>query len=367
MTNVLAVVPEQQRDIRLLRGYIEAMMERDADAAHRWLDAAITDAVLAPLFPELQASASVGERGGRRLLHAITIGIGDVWRYKYLGLGGVADSIPSSIYRQFLSKLVDVEDGYSVAVELAWMRLHPRGRDNQQIDAEMLGLFRDLLLRLKFADLDANVIYKLKVTAEISLRGPSGQDAAARLCAAFVTEFSDYQSGYWRYGDLIEKLFTLQPEIALDAFVAPGSVQDYKPQALHFADQQKSPLANIPPTVLLEWANKDPANRMVKLAHEVPLFESDLGKPQLSSIVRKLLEPSPDRQLVLDALTPRFVVWQWTGEYAMVVRPQLCVLEDLQAGSDPGLSVWATQIADKLRLRIESEERSERASDEAFE
>lgn len=356
-------------NLSLMMGFIAAAMSRDPDTANRLLDESVSDSVLGPDFPVLQASMSVDDLGASRLITSLTVGLAQARSYSQLSSGGVADSISAPAYNQFLEGLLDLPGGFPVAAELLRMRLHTFKGVNIDPDQGTIKLGRDLLARLDLSERHEGFCYHhLNEIALVCLSGADAYSSAVELCATLASALADYRSDGWQYGELTGTLFQLQPRAALEAFLGRNEKIGYRAPLRAF-DGEFSPINRASPAALLSWANQDAPDRYPKLAREICLVQKAGDSPELTwaPLALCLLENAPDRAGVLEAFSKGLQPTVWSGSLADVLTPYLALARRLGSHSDPLVVSWSHSQESRLARLIEVEQKNERVIDESFE
>ncbi len=367
--SVLATLPNRERNVSLMRGFIDGATKRALGTANRLLDEAVTDPILGPYFPLLQASVHIDETGVQRLIASLTVGLAQASAYQYLGFGRVTDIISTSVYRRIVLAIADLPDGFPVAIELFTMRLYSLKSEKIDINQETLGLGRDLLIRIDFQTQDDNLIYRLNEIAVTCLQGTDAYDTALTLCVNLARALFDYRSGAWHYGALAGTLFQLQPVAALSILLNGRKYSRYNSLLSMFSLLEDSPVNCVESNVLLAWADQQPIDRYPKLAWEVRLFKKDGDQQKLawSPLALHLLEHAPDRAVVLEIFSSRFRPTSWSGSLADMLTPYLRLVCELSNHADAVVAAWARRQEASLSKQIEEERQRDRHVDESFE
>ena len=209
--SALAVVPDKERDVSLMGGFINAAIIRHPDAANRLLDEAVTDPILGVYFPLLQTSTTIDEMGAKRLIASLALGLSPASVYRELSYGKAADTITASLFKRIALGVAALPNGFSIAVDLLAMRLYSLKRENIPHYQETIDLGRELLSRFDFQMDNDHLAYHLNEIALACLRGSDARDASVKVCTNFAAKLADYQSEARGYGELAGTLFQLQP------------------------------------------------------------------------------------------------------------------------------------------------------------
>lgn len=361
--DVLISVPEQDRNISLMVGFIEAASHRDPDTANRLLDEAITDPILGPYFPLLQASTQIDEAGAERLVSSLANSHVKAWTYQYLCYGGVANTIPVSVFKRIVLGVADLPDGLRIAVDLFSMHLYFMKSAKLDITAEMTSIGRGLLSRWWFQKPVDNLEYHLNEIAATCLQGDDAYGDALNICANLDRALCEYRFSMWPYGILVRTLFQIQPEAALKAFFNGNrEIEHHYRLSSIFSIDEESPVNSAPPEILLAWATEDPATRIPILAEEIQLFNNNGDQQMLawSPLALSFLELAPDRVVVLDIFGSRIYPSSWSGSLADVLISYIPLVEQLKNHYDNKVVAWARAKEISLEKRIEKEREHDR-------
>lgn len=369
MYDVLASLPEDKRDVSLMRGFIEAANFRAPETTNDLLDQAISDPVLGPFFPLLQTAIPINKAGVERLVSSFAVGLAKVWRYRFLGYGRVSDAVPALDFKRMVLGVADLPDGFSVAVDIFSMRLHAIKNDKLDIPKEILALGRELLIRADFQSSDDNFAYHLNEIAAACLTGEETHEDSLRICTNFIRALRDYRSGARHYHALASTLFKLQPKAALKSFFSQRKKEQRSDYLEMFYLGKESPVNSAPPEVLLEWAAQNRAVRIPLLAGEIDLFDKNGGQQIVawSPIALRLLTLAVDRMDILDIFASRFRPQGCFSSLADVLKPYLQLVKKLKHDNDPLILAWMQRQEISLMRQIEVDRECERHIDESFE
>lgn len=366
----LSTLSENERDVSLLRGFMEASNMRDPVKANQFLDAAIKDPILAPFFPVLQTAVPIDEAGAKRIISSISGNRVKAWKFAQLGYGRVSDAIPLPLFRNILLGVASLKDGCEVAVDIFGMRLHSLKNDKIEIDQRLAALGRELLVLNNYRSNNQNHAYHVKEIAVACLEREAAYEDALKIAANLAHALVDYRSEARQFSELAESLFRLQPLAAIKGLLQhKQGGQPRQSLSYLFSFGKKSPVNAAPPEVLMAWAKKSPRVRLPILAGEVQLsvangeIETNIWSP----LALDILEAAPDRLAILDVYASRFYPRCWSGALSDVLMPYLGLAEKLQTHNDPQVIAWAKKQIVFLKERIEEDRKRERRVDESFE
>lgn len=368
--DVLTSLPEQDRNVSLMAGFIEATKRRDPEIANQLLDETITDPILGPYFPWLQASMQIDEVGAERLVSSLVSGHAKAWTYQYLGYGKVADVIPVSIFKRIVLGVANLPDGFCIAVGLFCMRLHSMKSEKLNITAEMISIGRELISCWGFQKPDNNLEYHLNEIAITCLQGDDAYDDTLIICTNLNRALCEHRFSMWPYGIIIRTLFQIQPEAALKAFFnGSREIEHHFLLSSIFSIDEESPVNSAPPETLLAWATEDPATRIPMLAEEIQLVSNNGGQQMLawSPLALSFLELAPDRVAVLNIFGSRIYPSSWSGSLADVLSSYIPLIKQLESHYDNKVVTWAQAKRISLDKQIEKEREHDRRVEDSFE
>lgn len=373
--NILTTLPENKRNISLLRGFIEVANTRDSAMVNQLMDEALTDPVFSSLFPILQSSYPIDEAGAKRLISSIAHNHAPSRTYSYLSGGRCSDSISLPLLREILFGVALLPNGYPVAVNIFEMRLYSLRGDKTPIDNDISAIGRELLKFNDFQNADQNHAYHVNEIAVACMVGNAAYEDAIIICTKLARALFSYQSGARQFGKLTQTLFRLQPIAAIAAFLnegLEGNVGDHqrKPLSYFFRFDRESPVNAASPETLMAWARENLEIRLPKLAAEIHLFAKNGEHDAIfwSPLALEILELAPDRSAILDIYASRFYPnGVQSGSLTDNLSPYLALAEKLQTHDDPLVASWAKKQADSLTKQIAEEHKRDRRVDESFE
>lgn len=361
----LEAIPEDERNLLLLRCYINGLAAQHPETMQCILEDALLHPVLGPYFPELQCAISIDERGAERLLLSLNIRRAPAYRYRDL-YGDIVDGLPRPLFEQLVMGIAALDNGFDIAVDVFGMHIHSLKSKGAVLDEATLTLGQRLLMECRFYKRNTNLAYHVNEIAEQCLAGETGRAAAMVVSRNLARALADYHSGAWDYGELAGTLFALHPWVALNVFLGGGRKWRWKPLRDRFYIGSASPVDKAPPDVLFSWARKSPKVRYPRLAQEVVFFpknspsEAEIGWPP---IALEILEKCPDRSAVLTAFESRFHPRAWSGSLADVLMPYCTLVHQLCEHGDPKVTAWAKATLEKLERKIRVERELERERD----
>src|SRR5690606_37882828 len=131
------IAPEE-RDIEVLRGLLVELWEQDRNLVQRFQDRGVEQPALQTFHPALHSAQDLDERGVERLKQALSRGQVPVWMYRHLAVGRTMDHLGGGILKEMLLLISDQPDGFTVALELLFMRIFSDRSARREHDPELL-------------------------------------------------------------------------------------------------------------------------------------------------------------------------------------------------------------------------------------
>ncbi len=366
----LGGIQENERNLSLLRGFLETVNELAPDKANILLDAAVTAPLLGAYFPMLQTAVPIDETGAERLVSSIAYGRVQAWQFRNL-YGRVSDPIPLPMFRQILLGVAALTNGYEVAVDILGMRLHSMKASKMEVDEETTALGRQLLALCNFRSNKQNDAYHINEIATACLRSEAAFEDALTTANNLALALVDYRTEARQYSELATTLFRLQPTAAIKGFLERKQSKRNINSLSHLFsfDRKDSPVNATPPEILIAWAKKSRKARFPVLAQEVRLSEGggEQDTDKWSPLALAILEMAPDRLAILDIFASRFHPSSWSGSLADVLMPYLSLAKKMQTHNDPQVVDWAKKQIVHLEICMEEDRKRERRVDESFE
>jgi hypothetical protein len=216
----LALTPEGNRNMQVLRGFLAGLNTRDPGLARALLDRAVEHDVLGPCFPLLQSSVPLDANGIARLTRALAGERAPIGSYQHLAYGRFTDPISGDRLRALPALIAGKPGGHDVAIEILSMRLHSDNGDHRPADPDLAAAGRALLAQLPFKHDDRDDGYRLKLVANAALTGAEGAGTARLLWRNFVAAVHRQDTHAFKQHGLLTALFSTQPAALLDEITA---------------------------------------------------------------------------------------------------------------------------------------------------
>jgi hypothetical protein len=357
------IAPEQ-RDIRVLSGFLAEVWERDRHLAQRFLDSTFDQPVLLPLIVELQTAVEIDERGIARLQRALGIDLVPIWTFKYLAYGGVASGLPGGPFKELLLQIANQPDGYPVALEILYMRYFSDRANQRQYEPELIEAGRELLRRIVFPTDGQGDGHKFADVVRVCASGADGGAIAAEVAVRLRQAVAEHETYSFHNEELLEALLEVQAVAVLDALFE-GNDEDQQ-AGLEVFDylRDKNPADVISCGVLVAWCNVAPEIRY-PLASAIVTFNS---RPD-ESVAQKwseqavaLLVGALNPETVLATFIERFRPSKWSGSRAAIIEANARLLDSVNE-IVPSLLPLAMDAKFQLEQEVDRERQLETGRD----
>jgi hypothetical protein len=365
------IAPEQ-RDIRVLSGFLAEVWERDRDLAERLLDSTFDQPVLLPLIVELQTAVEIDERGIARLKRAVGVDLVPICTFKYLAYGGVASGLPGGPFKGLLLQIANRPDGYPIALEILYMRYFSDRTTRGQYEPELIEAGRELLRRIVFPTAGQGEGHIFADVVRVCAAGADAGAIAAEVAVRLRQAVAKHETYSFHNEELLEALLKVQAVAVLDALFE-GSDEDQR-AGLEIFDylRSKNPADVIPCDVLVAWCDVAPEIRY-PLASAIVTFNSrPEGKAaqEWSEQAVALLVSAPDPERVLATFIERFRPSSWSGSRAAIIEANAQLLDgvnEIVPSLLPLVMDAKVQLAQEVDRERQLETERDRVGNERFE
>lgn len=363
MLSLFATVDPAARNPTVLGNVLRGALARDPDFVSRVLDGAVDDPLLKNHIAFLQVVVGLDATGVDRLVRALAAAE-DTRRFWHLSNTDAASLEPATFAR-LLDALAAKPGGVGVALDLLWRLFYDRDGEKPAVDALLIERGRSLLQQLKPDEIGNLRDYSLGYVVKGVLSGEAGRAAARTMSETFYAAYT--AEGGWRldgYG-LVDTLFEVQPEIALDVFV--GGPEGPVRRLFRQRTGRPSPLAKIDPALIKAWADADPERRYDRLGDATSLFEKDRSDnaTALNPLFVALLERAPDKAAFLGEAYIRVHPSGWSGSLADILESRKRLLDGLP--DHPDVAAWLARERPRVETWIARERQNEAEREERFE
>lgn len=359
----------EQRDVQVLRGFLAVIWEKDRDLAQDCLDSAVEQPALEMFLPVLHSAVGLDERGVERLKRSLNAGKAPLWMYGNLAFGRTMDRLEGGAFKDLVLLIADQPDGFHVALEILYMRLHSDCSDHREHEAGILEAGRELLRRVRFRKDKDRDDYELAGVVKPCLTAPDTASLAAEVAVRLRRAVAGNETHSWDNHDLLTALLEVQPTAVLEALFE-GDEEDQQAGMDVFItledDHPSNPAKSISSEALIAWCEGDREHRY-QLAASIIIFahRPDKSGPQVwSEQAKALLNKAPDPRSVLTVFIERFQPTSWSGSRAAIIEANSRLLDGLESIFPPDLMPFLVDAKTNLAEEIEKERKWETGQDQ---
>lgn len=371
----LKQLPREQRDVQVLRGFLFELWHEDRELAQTLLDTVLDQPALAVFLPVLQSAVQIDRRGVERLKQTLGSGEAPIWMYRNLDIGRTTDDLAGSDLKDLLLLIADQPDGFDVALEVLYMRLHSDRSAQRSHEPEILEAGRELLWRVRYKKGHQRSDHTLAGVVRTCLTDTGAAPIAAQVAKRLRQAVADHETYAFDNDDLLKALLKTQPAAALDALFE-GDERDQRSGLRvfdHLHGHRSNPADEISDEELITWCDRNRERRYVLAASIVTFARVAEGSgPQAWSVqALALLANAPDPRSVLAVFVKRFRPMRWSGSRAALMEANAGLLDTLESKVSGELISFVAEAKDLLTREIatqrETETRQDRVRDERFE
>jgi hypothetical protein len=360
-------IPEGSRNPALLAGFLRIVSMEDGKRAEGFLDDAVRDPILGPVFPFLQFAVGLDDTGIGRLASSIESRAASPGQYRNLVHGQAAQSIPPTPFSEILLGVATLSGGYPVAVEILSAYLYGQRDKQTEPDESIRSCGRELLRSYPLDQFLQMTDYELADIAKVCLRGNQAAADAERVCRRLLDANHEGVVSGFQIDELVGALFALHPEVALDCWLG-GTRDDWRLRSELFTEiEDRTPLGRIPTPTVIDWAHRNPEIRFPRLAAVVSAFSTLDGVTVWSETALALMNNAPDRAAVLKGLGTQIHPSSWSGSLADILEKRRPLLRHFLHDGDPAVREVARKLDHDLLQEIDAERSREVGRDERFE
>ncbi|EGV28599.1 hypothetical protein ThidrDRAFT_3591 [Thiorhodococcus drewsii AZ1] len=358
---------QDSRNSALMGGFLRKSAEMDRTSVERFLDEAVSDPVLGPVFPFLQLQAGIEGGAVRRLIESAEGGLAQPRAYWGLVFGRTTENIPAEDLARLILSIASSTDGLAIAGNILCHHFRHKHEDELSWDTSLLECGRKLLREHPLDQQDDTAIYHLTEIAKVCLPGEEGVQDAHQASRRILEMTTDRYRDWRTLRPLVSILLELHPLTVLDCWL--GGRDD--PRWLQWMSSsghldRNNPLSKVPTAILLDWAHAAPETRFPRLATVVTAFEKVDGIANFSQTTLSLLQEAPDRSAVLEALAPQFRPNSF-GSRADLLEERRSLILPFLDDEDVWVAGAALEIERTLQDEIAFEREREGNRDERFE
>lgn len=373
MLQSLREIPVPNRNYQLLRGFLNCLSESHGSLCDELLDEAVTDEILSAVFPLLQTSVEITERGFNRLNQALELERAPIWLYGNLANGRSIDSLTEDDFCELLYLILSKSGGNRVACGIFHMKIYNKKQEDLSVSTTSLG--RQLVLEASFSqNLDSQMEYELADIIKCCFVGENAKEqmrAVAMKISQGLENSSIYPSSL---DNILNTIALTHPFVFLDVFLGEEEGDaNYRMARQLSQDVLSSPnsIGIIKDEDILKWCHINAEARFPVAASAIMPYIENEDNIKWTPLANELIKYCPDPVLVLNQLKHSFRPTSWSGSRANIMEAHLPLLLELQKNENPVVSQWAIKEEGLFRQEILSEREwelaRERDDNERFE
>lgn len=369
-----AAAESAHRNPGVLAGVIDGAARRDRASVEAWLDAAVTDPLLAEHLVVLQLSIPLDAAAMARFRRSLVHGAVPSWRFSFLQYGGVSKPVPGAALADFLVELYEAEGGVLPALQILHTRIFGDRRDKREVDRALIALGRRFLADPRsFAEENANADHGIATIAKVALAGEGAAEAATAICCALRDEPGSNSYHSHEFDKVCGLLMKSFPRIVLDEIVGHDARRGLMARFFggHVRNDNDTNQVKIgfDETVALEWVSEAPETRALLLAELVPYTrkgkESDVL--EWSPFALALIDAAPDPLPVLRNFEQRFFTGSGSGPFSARFVRRRPLVAAMRTHGDARVRNWARAASQTLEESIVRWDERDRDRESRFE
>lgn len=369
-----AAQDKDRRNPRVLSGIVEGAQKRGLVSVEPWLDAAITDPLLAEHIVLLQLAVTLDAEAMTRLRLSLAHGVVPIWQYSNLQIGGVTKPVPAEALVEFLTALYEAGGGVLPAVQILHMRIFGDKQDKRPVDRALQVLGRKFLADPRtFAEENESEDHGIATIAKDALTGDGANEAAAATCRALI---SGADAGRYRsrdFGTLCKFLIRSFPRVVLDEIVAKEARESLLYQMFggpfRDDDQADEEKFAFDLDAVIDWVRENPEDRAPSLAKIGPYFakEDESGLLRWSGFALALIAVAPDPSAILRTFEDRFFTGSSSGPLSARFVRRRPLVSAMLTHENPNVRNWARLASQRLEENILRWDERDRDRESRFE
>jgi len=358
--------PPEERHISVILGFLSSCAESDPSFYNSILDDLIYDEVLGELFPILQMTSAIDQRGVDRLNKALDLGNAQIHTFQHLAWGRTHESISDDDLAKLLKKILSREAGSDVCLEILKMRFHGRKKEFPKCSDSLMTVAQNLLSMYAFDEerrKQRNLDYPLADIARICLNGQNCISVAIKISQHLANAIIDHRIYAFDYPKLLNSLAQVQPKVFLDVFLGSDDIEDNQRRRMFSNDfkRRENPLNQIPDDELLSWCENDPSSRYLIVASAMEAFKvsDETSILEWKPIVYPILERAPNLGAVLEQLAYAIRPMSWIGSRADILQKRSTLFQEFYEHDNTEIRAWARSKYSGLQEDIRKERKWE--------
>ena len=322
---------------------------------------------LAANLPYLQARVAIDGQGISRLRRAIDRGVLSARDFNSIANGRVGGTPPDDL-SALLTDVATLPGGVEIALDILHMHFYRDREEGRTRASSLIAVGRDLLRRADFGIMQSLRDFGLRTVIRVCCAGPDGEATLRDICARVRTGLETVYLSSYDLGYVLKALFETHPLIALDEFLLRElKLRNRGLFEAYFGSG--TPVEDVAPEILLQWADVDPDRRYPLLGKSIPLFKRKQAEEEngVSGMFLDILGHAPDKRAFLDDIWSRLHPRSWSGSLADILVRRRAEIGTLGNNVGGEVQQWVTDMLPELDRLIEHESKRDRDSEQSFE
>lgn len=356
-----------KRNAMLLGGYISEAHARGDVLASQVLDECLVRASLQPYLFYFQGLVGYDDIGIERIWTGMdneTVAAAQCSRLA----NGAVRNFPEQHLPKLLRRTAALEGGVPIALDIFHMAVYSAKSDKLSVSEELLQSGRDILPLSDFRRDGDLREYAVKECVKYCYEDGQSDDQLKTLAESVKSQIGEKSYRAWEFENIMSAIFEANSDIALDVFVLNGENEGDPIFGLS-SSMHGSPIQDIEPTKLWQWADQDAAHRYAILGRALKPFPQRIGDAELelSPTYLEALERSPDRSEFLNAGSGRLSPSGWSGSLASILDRRCEEIKKLTTHQDEAVRGWSVKQCTHLKNWADNERERETEREESFE
>lgn len=371
----LLLIEASKRNFLVVRGFLNAISNINSNMSEAFLDEAVTNKILAPIYPWLQTSIEITIQGIERLKRSLELGITPISQYANLAYGIVHQTISDSDLCELLGIISSKPEGVVISIEILQMRIHSHSKENTISDT-IITFAQELISKYPFTR-ETNIVdqkdYELGTLITVCFSTESAKENARVLCNRLVEAFTNYDIYTMDYNRVLEAIAKTQPLAFLDSFLRGSDELNCMIRRVFSSEDTPNPLSYIEDDLIIAWSEINPVTRYPIAASAIEPFRKSENNKLLewTPLALRIIANSSDPIVVLNEYKSTLRPMSWEDSRAEVMQNHLSLLSDLKEHEDSFVADWANKeekiFEAEIRTEREWESKRESVRNESFE
>ncbi|RHW37973.1 hypothetical protein D1B31_14395 [Neobacillus notoginsengisoli] len=366
----LSLIDEKSRKYQILRGFLRGTAQKNRDIAEQFLDTAVSHDLLSQVYPWLQMSVDICERGVKRLKLSLNNDVAPIWQYGKLAYGRAHEPISDDSFCELLRKIDLKPEGNTVAIKIMQMRLHGNnGPFSEQIISTAQNLLLNFQFERKFNGTD-RMDYEMAAIIKVCFKDKVAEGEARIYCSNLLNSYKNYNNHSLNYQSVLKAIAKVQPIAFLDAFLSADELS-FRIRRVFSGDFK--PLNNVENNIIINWCEVNPKIRYPFAASIILPFRQheDTGILEWTQMAHEMITRSYDPVEVLKVFSSSLKPTSWSGSRADIMRERLPLISGLKTHTNSSVVNWAAKEEHSFEQKIcsvrEGELKWAKERDERFE